>query len=428
MTVKIDRERRSVSLDPRDPAFFNDPYPAYHAILAATPAFFWEQYGFWCFAGHAQVSALLRDRRFGRQILHRASRQQLGWSEPPAHLRPFLDVESHSLLELEPPEHTRLRNLINRAFVSRQVERLAPRVGELANQMIDGFEGRGAVDLIEHFATPIPVVVIAELLGVPRELAPRLLDWSHRMVAMYQFGRTEEIERRAATAAREFVAFLRDYVEQRRGARTDDLISQLIGAESDDGRLTEDELIATCILVLNAGHEATVHALGNGVKAMLEARIDPARAFATPAAGAALVEELLRFDAPLHLFTRYALEDVAYDGARLRQGDRIGLLLGAANRDPERFSDPDLFDAGRAPNPHVAFGGGVHFCLGAPLARLEMDVVLPILFQRLPGLRLGGRPAYRDSYHFHGLAALPVEWDRPGGGKARRDDIRSDGR
>jgi cytochrome P450 len=428
MTVKIDRERSSVSLDPRDPAFFNDPYPAYRVLHAATPTFFWEQYGFWCFAGHAQVSALLRDRRFGRQIHHLASREQLGWSEPPAHLRPFLAIDRHSLLELEPPEHTRLRSLINRAFVSRQVERLAPRIGELAEEMIDGFEGRGAIELIEHFATPIPVVVIAELLGVPREMAPRLLDWSHRMVAMYQFGRSEEIERRAATATREFVTFLRGYVEQRRGARTDDLISQLISAESDEGRLTEDELIATCILVLNAGHEATVHALGNGVKAMLEAHVDPALAFATPAASAALVEELLRFDAPLHLFARYALEDVECDGIALRRGDRIGLLLGAANRDPERFSDPDVFDAGRTPNPHVAFGGGIHFCLGAPLARLEMDIALPILFQRLPGLRLVGRPGYRDSYHFHGLATLPVEWDRLSGAKARRRRNRSDGR
>jgi cytochrome P450 len=428
MTVKIDRARRRVSLDPGNPAFFNDPYPAYRVIHAATPTFFWEQYGFWCFAGHAQVSALLRDRRFGRQILHLASREQLGWSEPPEHLAPFLAVERHSLLELEPPEHTRLRNLINRAFVSRQVERLAPRIEELANEMIDGFEGRGAIDLIEQFATPIPVVVIAELLGVAREMASRLLEWSHRMVAMYQFDQSKEVERRAATAAREFVTFLRGYVEQRRGARTDDLISQLISAESDEGRLTEDELIATCILVLNAGHEATVHALGNGVKAMLEARMDPARAFAAPAARAALVEELLRFDAPLHLFTRYALEDVEYDGARLRRGDRIGLLLGAANRDPQRFSDPDVFDAGRTPNPHVTFGGGIHFCLGAPLARLEMDVALPILFQRLPGLRLVGRPGYRDSYHFHGLAALPVEWDRLSEGKARRGHNRSDGR
>ncbi len=285
--------------------------------------------------------------------------------------------------------------------------------------MIDRFAGRGSIVLLEHFATRIPVVVIAELLGAPREMSERLLEWSHRMVAMYQFGRTRETEDRAAAAAGEFVAFLRGYVEQRRGARTDDLISQLIGAESDEGRLTEEELIATCILVLNAGHEATVHGLGNGVKAMLEARIDPIRAFATPAAGAAVVEELLRFDPPLHLFTRYALEDVDYGGVAIGRGDKIGLLLGAANRDPERFPDPDVVDASRSPNPHVTFGGGIHFCIGAPLARLEMEVALPILFRRLPGLRLAERPRYRDSYHFHGLATLPVEWRRRGDGVGR---------
>lgn len=410
MGLSIDVKRRAVSLDPRDSVFFNDPYPAYAAIRAAAPVFFWEQYGFWCFARHAQVSALLRDRRFGRQILHVTSREKLGWSEPAPHLRPFLDVESHSLLELEPPEHTRLRNLVNRAFVSRQVERLAPRIAGLANELIDGFEAQGAVDLLEHFATPIPVIVIAELLGVPADLWPRLRDWSHRMVAMYQFGVTREVEDAAVAATREFVAFLRAYVEERRGARTDDLISQLIGAEADARRLSEDELIATCILVLNAGHEATVHGLGNGVKALLEAGVNPSQAFATPAAGAALVDELLRFDAPLHLFTRYALEDMEYDGVVLKQGDEIGLLLGAANRDPERFPAPDTIDASRSPNPHLAFGGGIHFCIGAPLARLEMEVALPILFKRLPGLALAQRPIYRDSYHFHGLAALPVTW------------------
>ena len=410
MKLNIDIERRSVSLDPRAPAFFNDPYPAYRAIRSATPMFFWEQYGFWCSTRHAQVSALLRDRRFGRQILHRTSREKLGWSEPPAHLQPFLDVERHSLLELEPPEHTRLRNLINRAFVSRQVERLAPRIDRLANELIDRFEARGEVDLLGSFATPIPAIVIAELLGVPIEMWPQLLDWSHRMVAMYQFGVTRAVEDGAVAATRAFVAFLRGYLEMRRGARTDDLISQLIGAETDEGRLSEEELIATCILVLNAGHEATVHGIGNGVKAMLEAELDPRQAFATPMATAAMVEELLRFDAPLHLFTRYALEDVDYNGVAFRQGDRIGLLLGAANRDPERFAAPDLIDGSRSPNPHVAFGGGIHFCIGAPLARLEMEIALPILFRRLPKLRLATPPYYRDSYHFHGLAALPVAW------------------
>jgi cytochrome P450 len=408
--LKIDAARRFVSLDPRDPFFFNNPYPAYAAIRAAAPVFFWEQYGFWCFAGHAEVSQLLRDRRFGRQILHVTSREKLGWSEPAAHLGAFHAVERHSLLELEPPEHTRLRTLINRAFVSRQVERLAPRIAALANELIDGFIGDGEADLIEVYATPIPVIVIAELLGVPRDMSAQLLDWSHRMVAMYQFGVTRTTEDGAAAAAREFAAFLRHYVGQRRGAPADDLISQLIAAEADGGTLSEDELIGTCILVLNAGHEATVHSLANSIKALLERGRDAALPFESAQSRALAVDELLRFDAPLHMFTRYALEDTTFAGIALKQGDRIGLMLGAANRDPERFAEPDRLDFARAPNPHVSFGAGIHFCVGAPLARLEMEVALPILFERLPGLRAAAPLAYRDAYHFHGLEQLPARW------------------
>jgi cytochrome P450 len=404
MNLSIDSARRRVSLDPRDPAFFNNPYPTYHSIRSATPIFFWEQYGFWCFARHRDVSALLRDRRFGRQILHVASRAELGWPEPEAHLKPFLDIERHSLLELEPPEHTRLRNLVNRAFVSRQVERLAPRIAALTNELIDGLASRGEADLLEDFANQIPVVVIAELLGVPAEMWPQLLAWSHDMVAMYQFGVTREVEDKAAEASREFSDFLASYVEQRRAQRADDLISRLIEAEEAGGKLSQDELITTCILLLNAGHEATVHGIGNGVKTMLENVVKPSE----PMAG--LVEELLRYDSPLHLFTRYALEDLDYEGARLKKGERIGLLLGAANRDPERFPNPDRIEPNRAPNLHVAFGGGIHFCVGAPLARLEIETVLPILFRRLPELALAAPPRYRDSFHFHGLEALRVRW------------------
>ena len=410
MNLTVDAARRSVRLDPRDPAFYNDPYPAYAAIRAAAPVFFWEDYGFWCFAAHADVSALLRDKRFGRQILHVMSREELGWPEPKPHLARFDALERHSILEMEPPEHTCLRNLMNRAFVSRQVEKLAPRIASVAHERIDAFEAGGVADLIEDFATPIPVAVIADLLGVPRELGPRLLDWSHRMVAMYQFGVTRAVEDSAADASAEFADFIRGYARKRRTDLREDLISQLLAAESDGGRLSEDELVATCILLLNAGHEATVHGLGNGVKAMLELAPDPRGAFASEPARAATVEELLRLDAPLHLFTRYALEDVEYAGVRLGKGQKIGLLLGAANRDPARFPQPDAFRPGRDPNPHVTFGAGIHFCVGAPLARLEMAIALSILFARLPGLRLAEQPRYRDAYHFHGLEALKVRW------------------
>ena len=410
MTLTLDAAGRRVRLDPRDPAFFDDPYRAYAAIRAAAPTFFWEDYGFWCFAAHADVSALLRDKRFGRQILHVMSRDELGWPAPKPHLAPFDALERQSLLEMEPPEHTRLRNLVNRAFVSRQVEKLAPRIAALAHQRIDAFARDGEADLIEAFATPIPVAVIMDPLGAPREIGPQLLDWSHRMMAMYQFGVTRAVEDIAANAAREFADFMRGYARARRADLRDDLISQLLAAESEEGKLSEDELVTTCILLLNAGHEATVHAIGNAAKTILERRLDPQDIFADAKTTEAAVEELLRLDAPLHLFTRYALDDVEFSGLRLRKGQKIGLLLGAA--DVARFADPDAFQPGRDPNPHVAFGAGIHFCIGAPLARLEMAVALPILFQRLPGLRFANRPRYRDAFHFHGLEALAARWDQ----------------
>ena len=410
MTPTIDAARRRVRLDPREPGFFNNPYRAYAAIHAASPVFFWEDYGFWCFARHADVSALLRDRRFGRQITHLMSRAELGWPEPKPHLASFDALERHSILELEPPEHTRLRNLVNRAFVSRRIEKLGPRIVALAHERIDAFAPEGSADLIAEFAAPIPVAVIADLLGVPREMGPTLVEWSHRMVAMYQFGVNREVEERAAEAARAFADFVRAFARARRGDPGDDLISQLLVAGSDGGRLSEDELVTTVILLLNAGHEATVQAIGNGVKAMLEQGVDARLAFADESATAATVEESLRFDPPLHLFTRYALEDAEFAGVRFKKGERLGLLLGAANRDPARFPDPDVFDSRRSPNPHVSFGAGIHFCVGAPLARLELTVALPILFARLPGLRLAEPPRYRDAFHFHGLEALKVEW------------------
>jgi len=404
MAVLIDVARRRVRLDPRDPEFFDDPYRAYAAIREASPTFFWEDYGFWCFARFADVSALLRDRRFGRAV----PGSNLPESKP--HLAPFDALERRSMLQLEPPEHTRLRNLVNRAFVSRRIERLGPQIAGLAHERIDAFMARRSADIVAEFASPIPVAVIADLLGVPRDMGDQLIDWSHRMVAMYQFGADRAVEDRAAEAARAFTDYMRGFARARRKDPGDDLVSQLLIAESDSGKLSEDELVATVILLLNAGHEATVQAIGNSVKIMLEQGIDARAAFASETATQATVEELLRLGPPLHLFARYALEEVEFDGVRLGRGEKIGLLLGAANRDPERFANPDAFQPDRPPNAHVSFGAGIHFCVGAPLARLELAIALPVLFTRLEGLRLIERPRYRDTFHFHGLEALRVEW------------------
>lgn len=385
---------------PTDPAFVQDPYPFYEAARAAGPLFRWEDYAMTAAVAHAAVSAILRDRRFGR--------------EPPADCRPpvpagladFFAVEAHSMLELEPPRHTRLRNLVLRAFTSRRIAALAPEIAALAHGLIDAMPAEGAVDLLPAFAQRLPVVVIARLLGVPESMAPQLLAWSNAMVGIYQARRTPAMEVAANAAARDFAAFLRGHVAERRTRPADDLITHLIAAEEEGSRLSPDELVATCILLLNAGHEATVHTLGNGVKALLEAG-EPARML-DPSAVEGTVEEILRFDPPLHLFTRWAYTEVEVMGRRIAAGEQVACLLAAANRDPALWEAPDRFDPRRPARAHLSFGAGLHFCVGAPLARLELQVALPVLFARRPGLRLAAPPCYADLYHFHGLERLMV--------------------
>ena len=406
---QFDPATQHLDLDPGRVEFYQNPYPVYESIRAHTNVFFWKQYGFWCFLGYEDVNALLRDRRFGRQISHVASKAELGIPEHAEHVKPFYAVDDRALLQLEPPEHTRLRVLINRAFVSRQVERLRPRVEALAHELIDAFPA-GQVDLLTAFATPVPATIIAQFMGVPDEMIPQLLDWSHRMVAMYQFGRSRAVEDSAVTATLEFSAYLRDLLAQKRVNPGDDLIAVLTASAPNGEKLTEDELIGTCILLLNAGHEASVHAICNGVKAALENNFDRAACFADGAATEAFVEEVLRYDAPLHLFDRFVLEDLTYRGQRFKKGARIGLMLGAANRDPARYESASLFNPTRPLYPHVSFGAGIHFCIGAPLARLEMQVALKVLFERLPQLRLAHKPLYRNAYHFHGLEALRLAY------------------
>jgi cytochrome P450 len=408
----FDPATRRVSLDPTDPAFFQDPYPVYDAIRQQAAAFFWEQLGLWCLTGYDDVNGVFRDKRFGREILHVATREEVGIPEPAEHVRPFYAVDNLTMLAREPPVHTRLRTLVNRAFVSRRIEKLRPRVAALANDLIDRFPPSGAIDLIADYCTPIPVTVIAELLGVPAEEGARLVDWSHRMVAMYTPGRNRAVEDSAVAATREFSAFLRDYVALRRRDPRDDLISHLIAAEAAGDRLSEDELIAGCIQLLNAGHEATVHSIGNAVKTILESGRDPASLFANGKTTEATVEETLRLDPPLHFFDRYALADLEIAGLKLRKGQKIGLLLGAANRDPARYERAAEFNPARPFLPHISFGAGIHFCVGAPLARLELQVALPALFNRLTGLHLAAPPRYRNTWHFHGLEALMVDYGR----------------
>lgn len=404
--LTLDGKTRRVQLDPHAPAFVQNPYAAYAFLHERAPVFFWEDYGIWCLCGFEAVNRIFRDRRFGRQRPAEA-----GPVGERRHLCDFDAVESCSMLELEPPVHTRLRKLVNRAFVSRQVERLRPRIEALCHSLIDRIETEGEADLIAAYATPIPITIIAEMMGVPVEMGAQMIDWSHRMVAMYTHDHDHATEESANQAAREFSAFVRDYARQRRHAPGDDLLTLLISASEDGERLSEDELVSSTILLLNAGHEATVHQTGNAIGTILAQDGDPRRFFATPEAVDATAEECLRIDPPLHMFTRYAYEDVEIgDGIALRPGEQAALLLGAANSDPTAFEAPRSFRPGRGDQKNVSFGAGIHFCIGAPLARLELQVGLKVLFDRLPGLRLGGEPRYRDIYHFHGLERLVCRW------------------
>ena len=375
---------------PTDPAFVQNPY-AFYDLARGEDLFFWIDYSMVCATSHRAVSALLRDRRLGREA-----------PAPPSfapRLAPFYAVEAHSMLELEPPRHTRLRGLVLRAFTSRRIAALGPEIEALCHSLIDQFP-TGGFDLLDLFARPIPVIIIARLLGVPEGRADDLLVWSNAMVAMYQARRTRAIEDAAVAATHAFTAFLTDYIAIKRQTPADDLISELIAAEEAGERLSTDELISTCILLLNAGHEATVHSFGNGIKTLLQTGI---RGITAP-----LVEEVLRHDPPLHMFTRYVYEDLTLFGHDFKRGDEVGCLLGAANRDPAAYPDPARFDPIRSGPANTSFGGGIHFCVGAPLARLELLVGLRVLFERCPTLGLVDAPHYADVYHFHGLERLMV--------------------
>ncbi|WP_295808433.1 cytochrome P450 [uncultured Nitratireductor sp.] len=403
----FDVDRKTVGLDPHHPDFVQDPYTAYSYLHALAPAFFWEDYGFWCLSGYDSVNRALRDRRLGRQ-------KPIEQTPDPAtrrHLAHFDAVEANSMLEIEPPAHTRLRKLVNRAFVSRQVDRIRPRIETLCHDLIDNFERDGETELLAAYATPIPLVIITEMLGVPRDMGPQLVEWSHRMVAMYMHGSDRETQCRADEAARDFSAFIREYARRRHASPGDDLLSLLISAKEDGEQLSEDELVSSAILLLNAGHEATVHQLGNAIFTILAQDGDPRRFFGSDAETTATVEECLRYDPPLHMFTRYAYETVEIaPGLTLKPGETVGLMLGAANNDPGAFATPRRFHPARQDQKNVSFGAGIHFCIGAPLARLEMQMGLKVLFERLPALTLDSQPVYGDTYHFHGLERLDCLW------------------
>ncbi|MEV8323267.1 MULTISPECIES: cytochrome P450 [unclassified Kitasatospora] len=400
----------TAKFDPWSAAFVAHPYDAYAELREHAPVTYFEPTGQWLVSRHEDVSALLRDRRLGRTYTHRFSHQEFGRPEPdPAH-EPFHTLNDFGLLDLEAPDHTRIRRLVSKAFTPRMVEGLRPTVQRLAGELVDGLLAAGGGDLIAAVAEPLPVAVIAEMLGVPEGDRHLLRPWSADITGMYELNPSEEAARKAVTASTEFSDYLRALIRERRTAPGTDLISALIQAQEGSDALSEQEMISTCVLLLNAGHEATVNTTGNGWWALFRNPGELARLRgATDALLPTAIEELMRWDTPLQLFERWVLEDIELRGVTIPRGSEVALLFGSANRDPERFTDPDRLDLGRTDNPHITFGAGIHFCLGAPLARLELTESYGALLRRAPGLRLAREPEWNPGYVIRGLRELVVE-------------------
>lgn len=397
-----------LGFDPADPAFIADPYPVYARLRADHPLLWNPATGQWLVSRFGDVNALLRDRRLGRTYLHVATHADMGHESPPAWHDPFWRLVQSGMLDREPPDHTRLRRLVSRAFTPATVEGLRPRIEAIVDRLLTDALAKRELDLITDVAEPLPVTVIAELLGVPEADRHRLRPWSSDICLMYELNPPETSQRRAVAAAIEFGDYLRDLARHRRAHPGDDLVSALAAVSETGDALTEDELVGTCALLLNAGHEASVNGAGNAWWTL----------FRHPAALAALradrslvptaVEELLRFDTPLPMFERWVLEDIDLYGVPIPRGAELALQFAAANRDPDGFDRVDELVLDRRPNPHISFGAGIHYCLGAPLARLELGILFHEILVRAPDLELIEPPTWKPTFVLRGLNGLRV--------------------
>ncbi len=393
---------------PDEPGFIADPYPVYAELRERSPIWYHEPTDHWLVSRFADVDRLLRDRRFGRTYHHVATNSEMGRPEEPSWHGPFWHLIRNGILDMEPPDHTRVRSLVSKAFTPRMVEGMRERIQAMMDGLVDEVAGAGEFDLIGMIAEPLPVAVIAELLGVPAEDRHLLRPWSADICGMYELNPTEEAARTAVRACEGFSNYLRSLSRERRADPRDDLISSMGQVVEGGERLTEDELIGTCVLLLNAGHEATVNVTGNGWWSLFRNPEQLARLRADPALVPKAIEELMRWDTPLHMFERWVLEDAEICGANVPRGAELGLLFGSANRDPDVFERPDQLDISREPNPHVSFGAGVHFCLGAPLARLELEISFSTVLARLPEMELVAQPSWKPNYIIRGLEGLRV--------------------
>ena len=400
----------ALDFDPTSADFLADPYPALAELREATPLLRHDELDRWFVTRHADVRTCLRDRRLGRNYHHVGTDEEFREQPLDPQWQAFWDVERWSLLWIEPPEHTRIRKLVASAFTPRSVEAMREPAARYAHELLDPLAEQGRLDLLYDFAQPFSIGIICEWLGVPVDNQRDLLDWSHAMVKMYELDTSHEQAVAANQAAAEFRDFTLELIAEKRRAPRSDLVSGLVEARVDGEHLSDAEIVSTVIVLLNAGHEATVNTLGNGVRALMEHREQWDRLVQGSVGADAAIEELIRYDPPLQLFERWVLEDgVEIAGTPIPRGEKVSMLFGSANRDPRVFASPDEFDVAR-PNAaeHIGFGGGIHVCIGAPLARIELAAALKALVERCPNLELAAEPVRNSAFVIWGCERVEL--------------------
>ena len=398
----------ALGFDPGSAEFLLDPYPELNRVRERTPVFYDAGRERWFVTRHEDVRGCLRDKRLGRNFRHVLTPEEIGVPPLDPRWQAFWDSERWSLLWLEPPDHTRLRKLVAAAFTPRSVESLRAPAHELAVELLEPLAEEGEMELLYDYAQPFSIAVICRMLGVPLDRHRDLLDWSHLMVKMYEFDVPVEAAEAASRAAAEFQEYVRELIRERRATPRDDMVTALAEAEVDGGRLSDDEIVSTVIVLLNAGHEATVNTLGNGTLAFARHPDQWRRVVSGEVECQSAVEEMIRFDPPLQLFERWVLaDDFVIGDVAIPLGAKIAMLFGSANRDPRIFEQPDEFDVGRAnAAQHIGFGGGIHVCIGAPLARIELEASVAALRRYWPDFTLVEEPRRTGAFVIWGLESL----------------------
>ena len=391
-------------IDFNNPTFVADPYEQLKELREFGKPVWHEGMQIFLAARHSDANDVFRNKSLGRIFTDK---------EPDFEWETFNWLHSDSILDSEPPKHTRLRSLVAKAFNRNKIEGMRPAVERITQRLLDAIDEKVKsgenFDLIADYAEPLPVKIIADLLGFPESEEHLLRPWSQSIVKMYEVNPSEQYQIEAKKAAGEFANYVRNLAEHRKTNPGQDLITDLAMVEENGEKLNSHELVATCVLLLNAGHEASVNAFGNGMVAALE-RPDQTELLRkdSRAITETALEEFMRFDAPLHLFERTATVDTELGGVKIAKGQKIAALIGSANRDSSVFERADEMDLTRDPNPHIGFGAGIHFCLGAPLARLEMSVSLPALWEKYPNMQLAGELVRRPTFVLRGYESVSI--------------------